>query len=214
MARLSFIVGWFARFTAVLLVVAQTVLAEDKDLGSPALRLNLEQSIRSLGDLEAVRSSVPLASIGNQPTRLGRRTKKDQLDASPLFDDFLSVVRNSGIPLRIISDKTGERTIGVSASFNIGEHLPAVAFRAGQSLPEAFGAFSAARSMSWALTWPVHRFTLRFEGGSRTDFGCFAIAGMQWQSATRPMAVGIGIPLKPRNANGPVGVLIQFRLKW
>jgi hypothetical protein len=215
MRQSSYMGAWLMQLAAVVLPLAgRPVLAEDKDLVAPVLRLNLEQSVRSLGDFAAVRSYVPLSLTRNQALPRGAPSGKSRLDASPLFDDFVSTMRSAGFPLRAIADKTGERTIGVSASFNIGERLPAVAFRAGKSLPDAVGAVSSARSVSWALTWPVHQFTLRFEGGSRSDFGSFAIAGAQWSDPSRPLAIGIGIPLKPQNAHGSVGVLLQMRVKW
>jgi hypothetical protein len=215
MRQSSYMGAWSMQLAAVVLMLAgRPVLAEDKDLVAPVIRLNLEQSVRSLADPAAVRISVPLSLTHSQTLPPGTPSGKSRLDTSPLFDDFVSTVRSAGVPLRAIADKTGERTIGVSAAFNLSEHLPAVAFRAGKSLPDAFGAFSPARSLSWALTWPVHQFTLRFEGGSRSDFGSFAIAGAQWSDPSRPLAIGIGIPLKPQNARGSVEVLLQIRVKW
>lgn len=139
---------------------------------------------------------------------------KIRLNVTPLFDDFVSFVRDAGIPVRAVQDPTGERRIGISASFNLGENLPALSFHVGQSMPELFGAFSTARSTSWALVWPVHHFTLRLEGGNHSEFGYFAIAAAQWSHPSRPLAVGVGVPMQLDNARGQTGVLIQFRMKF
>ncbi len=189
-------------------------LAGDKSLSPPTLRLDLEEWIRARGDTTAVERSTPLGVFFGHSLALRPPSERVHLDVAPLFDDFVALIRDAGVPLRAVQDPTSERRLGVSASFNLGEGLPALTFQVGQSMPELFGAFSTAHSFSWGVIWPVHQFTLRLEGGSHSDFGYFAIAGAQWSAASRPLAIGIGVPIALRNANGRTGVLVQLRMKF
>ncbi len=189
-------------------------LADEATADRAQLRLDVEEWSRSLGDTTAVERSTPLSVLFGRRLDIKPVSDKFHLDVTPLFDDFVSFVRDAGIPVRAVQDASGERRIGISASFNLGEKLPALSFHAGQSMPELYGAFSTARSTSWALVWPVQQFTLRVEGGNHSEFGYFAIAAAQWSSPARPLAFGIGIPMHLHNARGETGVLMQFRVKF
>ena len=189
-------------------------LAGDKSLAPPTLRLDLEEWTRAGNDTTAVERSAPLGVFFGRSLAMRLPSEKVHLDVAPLFDDFVALIRDAGIPLRAVQVPGSERRLGVSASFNLGEGLPALAFHVGQSMPELFGAFSTAHSFSWGAIWPMHQFTLRLEGGSHSEFGYFAIAGAQWSAASRPLAIGIGVPIALRNANGQTGVLVQFRMKF
>lgn len=189
-------------------------LAGDQSLAPPRLRVDLEEWTRVRNDIAAVERSAPLGEFLGHTLATRLPSEKFHLDVAPLFDDFVALVRDAGVPLRAVQDPRSERRLGVSASFHLGEGLPALAFHVGQSVPDLFGAFSAAHSFSWGAIWPVHQFTLRLEGGSHSEFGYFAIAGAQWSAASRPLAIGIGVPIALRNANGRTGVLVQLRMKF
>jgi hypothetical protein len=58
----------------------------------------------------------------------------------------------------------------------------------------------------------VSRYTLRLEAGEDSELGYFGIAGVQWVDPHRPLAIGIGVPMNLRNANGGVGLVLQLRM--
>ncbi len=190
------------------------LLAGEASTERPQLRLDVQEWSRSPGDTTAEERATPLSVLFGRRPDIKPVSDQFHLDVTPLFDDFVSVVRDAGIPVHAVQDASGERRIGVSASFNLGERLPALSFHAGQSMPELYGAFSTARSTSWALVWPAQQFTLRVEGGNHSEFGYFAIAAAQWSDPSRPLAFGIGIPMHLHNAKGGTGVLMQFRCKF
>jgi hypothetical protein len=89
-----------------------------------------------------------------------------------------------------------------------------VNFHLADRCPEALAAFySSGRGLSWAFIWPSDRFTLRLEGGSRSEFGSYAIAGAQWNHPRLPFAIGIGVPVRMKNADGLIGAILQVRAK-
>lgn len=177
--------------------------------------MDLEEWTHAQGDAIGFEHSSPLGVFfGRSLAMRLPSNNKFHLDVAPLFDDFVALVRDAGIPLQAVHDPRNAHRLGVSASFNLGEGLPRLAFHIGESVPELYGAFSTGRSFSWGAIWPMHQFTLRLEGGSHSEFGYFAIAGAQWSAASRPLAIGIGVPLALRNANGQTGVLVQFRMKF
>src|SRR5512139_799661 len=132
------------------------------------------------GQAIGVEQSAPLGVFFGRSLAMSLPPKRYRLNVAPLFDDFVSLVRDAGIPLKAVHDPRNARRLGVSASFNLGEGLPALTVHAGKAVPELFGAFSAGHSFSWGAVWPIHQFTLRLEGGNHSEFGYFAIAGAQW----------------------------------
>ena len=68
--------------------------------------------------------------------------------------------------------------------------------------------------MTWAVTWPIAPFTLRLQGGQDSEFGNYAIGGLEWQHPTRRLAVGLGLPVNLHNARGGFGGVLQFRMQF
>ncbi len=100
------------------------------------------------------------------------------------------------------------------AAFSVGRDVPAVSFHLGDRPVEPLGAFySAERGFRCALVWPIERFTLRLEGGEDSEFGYYGIAGVQWVDRKRRLAIGAGVPMNLRDAEGDVGLILQIRLR-
>lgn len=143
-----------------------------------------------------------------------RRTEHFRLDAEPLLNNVIDILQDLGIPLRQHHDPHGLRAIGVAASFRVGAAYPAVNFHLADRCPDTLTAFyRGGRGLSWAFVWPIDYFTLRLEGGDDSEFGSYAIGGAQWNHPTLPFAVGIGIPLHMKHADGLVGAILQIRAK-
>ena len=141
-------------------------------------------------------------------------TGRTRLDLSPLAEGVLGLIREQGVPLREQRDEHGKGPIGVMASFSLGRDVPALSFNLGDRPVDPLGAFySGDRGFRCALVWPVDRFTLRLEGGEDSEVGYYGIAGVQWLHPKRLMAVGLGIPMNLRDAEGDVGVILQLRLQ-
>lgn len=176
-------------------------------LGEDAAAMLTERPYRA-------RDFAAAARLGGPPDDFRAQSKRrPKLDLSPLIDGVLGFFRRHGIPLEEQRDEKGRGPIGVYADFSVGKDLPAVSFHLGDRPIEPLGAFySADRGFRCALVWPVHRFTLRIEGGEDSEFGYYGIAGVQWIHPTRPLAAGIGIPMNLNNADGDIGVIFQFRM--
>lgn len=141
-------------------------------------------------------------------------TKQVRLDAQPLLRNFLNVLNVIGLPVRQHHDPRGLRAFGIAASISVGEEYPAVNFHLADRCPEQLNAFyRGGRGLSWAFIWPVHQLTLRVEGGDDSEFGSYAIAGAQWTHPTLPLALGIGLPVRMKHADGLVGAIFQLRAK-
>jgi len=138
---------------------------------------------------------------------------RKQIDVSPVLDEIFGFFHHHGVPLQEQLDDDGDGPIGVYANFSVGRDMPAVSFHLGDRPMEPLGAFySSDRGFHCALVWPVKRFTLRLEGGEDSEFGYYGIAGVQWMDSHRPLAIGIGIPMNLRDAQGGVGVVVQLRM--
>jgi hypothetical protein len=136
-----------------------------------------------------------------------------EVDLSPALDEIFGFLHRHGLPLQEQLDEDGDGPIGVYANFSVGHDMPAVSFHLGDRPLEPIGAFySSDRGFHCALVWPVRRFTLRLEGGEDSEFGYYAIAGLQWLDPRRPLAIGIGIPMNLRDARGDVGFVVQLRM--
>jgi hypothetical protein len=190
-------------------LLAAAVMAEEfpgPEVGPPA-----EQTISFLTDASPDRHPHRLIDIlggtgGEEPHRL-------RLDISPLLDGMTDFLRRNGVPVERQRDTGQGHTLGVTASFRVREDLPAMTFELSDHSVEPFGAFYGNEGFRAGLVMPVGRFTLRVEGGEDSEFGAYGIAGAQWKHATRPLAVGLGLPIHMRNADGIVGLLLQVRAK-
>lgn len=137
-----------------------------------------------------------------------------QVELDGALDTTLGFLHSVGVPLRPDRALAGDDGIAFSATFRLDPELPAVTFHVGDRGP--FDAFYANDGgFRWALTWPLHlldRVALHLEGGEDSEFGTFAIADLQWRHPTRPLAIGLGLPVAFPGADGSVGVLCQFRM--
>jgi hypothetical protein len=148
-------------------------------------------------------------------TREGRApdSLRAHVDVSPVIDEVFSFFHRHGVPLQPQHDDDGGMPIGVYANFSVGRDVPAVSFHLGDRPLEPLGAFySNERGFRCAVVWPIKQFTLRLEGGEDSEFGYYGIAGLQWVHPRRPLAVGVGLPMNLQNADGDVGLILQFRM--
>ena len=53
---------------------------------------------------------------------------------------------------------------------------------------------------------------MRLEAGEDSELGYYGIAGVQWVDPHRPLAIGIGVPINLRSADGGVGLVVQLRM--
>jgi hypothetical protein len=145
-------------------------------------------------------------------TRTGR-AGRPQLDVSPVIEEIFGFLHRHGVPLQEQRDENGRGPIGVYGDFRVGNGMPAVSFNLGDRPIEPLGAFyTNDRGFRCAVVWPVSRFTLRLEAGEDSEFGYYGIAGVQWLHPHRPLAIGIGVPMNLRNAEGGVGFIVQLRM--
>lgn len=174
----------------------------------------IEESRRMMVDGNRHSGERFLSTLLNNDRADFKKRRRFRLNVEPLVNEIAGMLRDAGVPLHPTRDPAGGRTVGFAAAFHIREDLPAVSFHIADRSPEPIGAFySRQRGLSWAFIWPVQRFTIRIEGGDDSEFGYFAIAGAQWNHSTRPLSAGIGLPMNLRNADGSIGVILQFRAK-
>lgn len=158
--------------------------------------------------------AMPLDGDGAPRRRGGRLRRRLGVDLSPALGAVFGFLNRHGVPLREQRDEQAGDLVGVQAAFSVGRDLPAVSFNLGDRPVEPLGAFySAERGFRCALVWPVDRFTLRLEGGEDSEFGYYGIAGIQWLHPRLPLAIGAGIPMNLRDAEGDVGVIVQLRMR-
>jgi hypothetical protein len=191
---------------------APTLGAEDD--GGPAASVPLLQVSRDLlrADRPLHGRDVGFATLLTPDGRLPG-SLRGQLDLSPALDEIFSFFHRHGVPLQEQRDEHGHGPVGVYANFSVGHDMPAVSFHLGDRPIEPVGAFySSERGFRCALVWPVSRLTLRLEGGEDSEFGYYAIAGLQWLAARRPLAIGIGLPMNLRDAQGGIGAVFQLRM--
>jgi hypothetical protein len=145
--------------------------------------------------------------------RGGGAPPRARLHPSPALDEIFRFFHRHGLPLQPQRDEDGDGPIGVYADFSVGRDMPAVSFHLGDRPIEPLGAFySNERGFRCAVVWPVKRVTLRLEGGEDSEFGYYGIAGVQWVHPSIPLALGIGLPMNLRDADGDVGFIVQMRM--
>lgn len=180
-------------------------------LPGPGIEPPAEQTINFLTEASADRHPHRLYEVvagtgAEEPSRF-------LLDISPFLDAMGDFLQRNGIPVEKQRDVWRGHTFGVTASFRMREDLPAMSFALSDHGFEPFGAFYGKEGFRAGLVMPVGRFTLRIEGGEDSEFGAYGIAGAQWRHATWPVAIGLGLPIHMRNADGIVGLLLQVRAK-
>jgi len=197
-----------------VVLFAQPALADEvADGGAEVGRVfaYVEDSERVLLQTRSSRWTT-LLTVWQRGQIADRQHPRLRLDLDPLFNEVLRMVRDIGIPLQRYRDPLHTRAIGVTASFRLGEDFPAVSFHVADRAPAALDAFySGGHGLRWAFVWPVGQFTMRLEGGDRSEFGYLAVAGAQWNHPRLPLAVGLGLPVRLRNAEGEIGVILQLR---
>lgn len=149
---------------------------------------------------------LALASVGSGRRRL-------RLDIGPIFHGLSNFLRRNGVPVREHPEKDGHDTAGISVSLKSRNRLPGLDFHVGDGSLDPFDAFYGNDGLRWALVCPLSDFTLRFEGGEDSEFGSYGIAGAQWRHPEHPLSIGLGVPLRLRNADGEFGVILQLRAK-
>jgi hypothetical protein len=206
--------GWRWGRVAIAIVIASVTPCAGAD-ETTALMTSFAQTSRELlrGDRTYHLDEVQLDAQGI-PRRGDRLRRRPGVDVSPALDAVFGFFNHHGVPLREQRDDSGGSLVGVQAAFSVGRDLPAVNFNLGDRPVEPLGAFySAERGFRCAVVWPIERFTLRLEGGEDSEFGYYGIAGVQWLHPRLPLAIGAGIPMNLRDANGDVGVIVQFRMR-
>lgn len=173
-----------------------------------------EESAFFLDHDAALSSQLLLTSALQQPA-VAQRNDNLRIDASPMLEEVLRLLGSDVVWLRDGRSASARAPFRVAASFRFGGRISPVRFHLGEESPEPLGAFYAPRrDISWAFIWPLDPFTLRLEGGDRSEFGNYAIAGAHWHHRSRPLAAGLGVPMRLRNAEGEVGVVFQFRMTF
>jgi hypothetical protein len=145
----------------------------------------------------------------------GRRPEalRGEIDVSPFIDEVFGFFHRHGLPLQPQNDDDGTGPIGIYGNFSIGRDMPAVSFHLGDKPIEPLGAFySSERGFRCSVVFPIKRFTLRLEAGEDSEFGYYGIAGVQWVHPTKPIAIGFGLPMNLQNAEGDIGLILQFRM--
>jgi len=136
------------------------------------------------------------------------------VDLQPALDGILGFFGRHGFPLHEDADPTGDGGISFSATVNLNEQLPSLYFNIGDHGPlDAFYANDG--GFRFALKWPLlfaPQFALHLGGGEDSEFGNWAILGLQWRDPHRPLAIGVGMPVALKNADGDVGVVCQLRM--
>ena len=134
-----------------------------------------------------------------------------KLDLGPALDVALGFLHQHGIPLR--QDDQLKGGMAFVASFSTSQDLPSLQFRVGDRGPlDAFYANHGGFRM--ALSWIIpatRQFALHLEAGEDSEFGNWAIAGIQWHHPRRPLVIGIGMPVALSGADGPIGIICQIR---
>ncbi len=208
--------SWFLCLLAAFCTLGERPAAAGDTLsGPPELRLAIRESALLFGDTSRVPNETLLMAILASSRFTGRpRPRHLRLEVTPFLDELMNLAREAGVPVRKVEDSSAKHLLGISTSFKMHEDLPAVTLYARDSSPELFGAFyPVRRGVTWAVIWPLQRVTIRLQGGDDSEFGNFAIAGVEWRHPARPVAAGIGVPMSLRNARGDVGVIFQFRMK-
>lgn len=206
---------WCAGSAAMVVAVAVAGTSAADDETRPLLLGPLADDSRQLlnGDRAVRIEDLTLGDAG-APRRNGKLRQRLGIDLTPAIDTIFGFFNQHGLPLRQQLDEEGDDLVGVQAAFSVGEGLPAVNFNLGDRPVEPLGAFySAERGFRCAVSWPVDRFTVRLEGGEDSEFGYYGIAGVQWLHPRLPLAAGIGIPMNLRDADGEVGLIMQFRMR-
>ena len=201
----------YAILTIVVVAWSGQSLAQDFTAADTALMPPCDETVRFLTPKSTVAQHWLWLqfSTGSTP-RPGMRLR---MDIGPIFRGIGNILRTQGVAVEELRRARNNKTAGLSASFRPLAEWSPVRFSVGDGSLEPFDAFYGNDGLRWALVWPVSHFTLRFEGGEDSEFGSYGIAGAQWKDVERKLAVGIGFPMRLRNADGEFGAIVQLRMK-
>jgi hypothetical protein len=186
-------------------------------LAADDARPNLPMTVLEASrDLLRAERRVPFqtgAAVFTAPDGRGPEALRGEIDVSPFIDEVFGFFHRHGLPLQPQNDDDGTGPIGIYGNFSIGRDMPAVSFHLGDKPIEPLGAFySSERGFRCSVVFPIKRFTLRLEAGEDSEFGYYGIAGVQWVHPTKPIAIGFGLPMNLQNAEGDIGLILQFRM--
>jgi hypothetical protein len=155
-----------------------------------------------------------LASVLSPRRAEQSRPPRVSVDLGPVVNGALEFLQHHGIPLRHDQELSGEHGFVFSAAFQFDETLPPMDLHIGDGGPlDAFyaneGGFRLA--LEWTVPW-FSPLALNVAAGEDSEFGNWAIAGVQWRHPRRPLAIGLGMPVALSNADGDIGVVCQFRM--
>ena len=173
---------------------------------------------RESGPAIAPRRDLLANALGaNARAQSQQRVHRTKVDLGPIVDQITAYLNDHGIPLHQDDELSGDDGIVFSAAFRVGETLPDMQFHIGDRGPlDAFYGDDGFRlSLSWRLPLDsVRHLALHLEGGEDGAFGNWGVVGLQWHHPSRPLVIGMGMPvaLDHDDANGPVGVIWQIRM--
>src|SRR5262245_4381131 len=142
------------------------------------------------------------------------RAQRVRIDMQPVLDEITGFLRAHGFPLHEDSELVSHGGIAFSAAVRGNDDLPSMPFTIGDRGP--FHAFYAndggfRSSLKWPLP-PIPQFSLHLGGGEDSEFGNWAVVGVQWLHPRRALAIGVGMPIALQHADGAVGVICQLRM--
>jgi hypothetical protein len=189
-------------------VLAQPVVAGEPPPISLWLASSPSDELRSSERLELARPSLLPLALSPQAHR---RWTGLHLDLTPAVMWASGTDRSNGAVRALVAPLLPT----VAATLDVGGESLLVDARLGSPLREEVGAFYPHRKgYAWRIVWPAGSASVRIEGGRGGEFGSYAVAGLQWAHAERPLALGLGVPIRLRNADGEVGVVAQVRLRF
>ena len=154
-----------------------------------------------------------LASVlsPRQEPSSGRRVS---VDLGPVIGGALGLLQEHGFPLHYDPELSGDSGFVFSATFNLDETLPPMRFHIGDGGPlDAFYANEGGFRLALAWTLPfAKQLALNVAAGEDSEFGNWAIAGLQWRDPHRPLVIGLGMPVALSNADGDIGLVFQIRM--
>jgi len=171
---------------------------------------------RDSGPVVSPRRDLLANALGanNRPSVQQRTTHHTKVDLGPIVDQITAYLNQHGVPIHQDEELSGDDGIVFSAAFRLSETLPDMQFHIGDRGPfDAF--YGDGGGFRLSLSWPVfaaRHIALHLEGGDNGAFGNWGVIGLQWHHPTRPVVVGVGMPVALDDANGPVGVIWQIRM--
>lgn len=141
-----------------------------------------------------------------------RRRKRRKLDLTPLADMAIAYLKEQGVPIVETRDEK-RRPIAIDAEFAVAGDVPSLKMHLGDRAAEPLGAFyPPERGFRFSVVYPMEQWSLRVEAGDDSEFGSRAVAGLTWVHPNQRYAVGFGLPMRIKHAEGDFGAIMQFRM--